>query len=59
MVSLFEGGSGEGTSLELGSGRMIPGFEDGLIGASAGERKAGPQVDVPGGLPERRGSGRR
>ena len=30
----FEGGSGEGTSLELGSGRMIPGFEDGLIDAS-------------------------
>ena len=35
----FEGGSGEGTSLELGSGRMIPGFEDGLIGASAAEEK--------------------
>ena len=35
----FEGGSGEGTSLELGSGRMIPGFEDGLIGASLGEEK--------------------
>ena len=35
----FEGGSGEGTSLELGSGRMIPGFEDGLVGASAGEEK--------------------
>ena len=36
---VFEGGSAEGTSLELGSGRMIPGFEDGLIGASAGEEK--------------------
>ena len=35
----FEGGVGEGTSLELGSGRMIPGFEDGLVGASAGEEK--------------------
>jgi trigger factor len=35
----FDGGSGKGTSLELGSGRMIPGFEDGLIGASAGEEK--------------------
>ncbi len=35
----FEGGAGEGTSLELGSGRMIPGFEDGLVGASAGEEK--------------------
>ena len=36
----FEGGSAQGTSLELGSGRMIPGFEDGLIGASAGEERA-------------------
>ena len=35
----FEGGAGEGTALELGSGRMIPGFEDGLVGASAGEEK--------------------
>ena len=35
----FDGGSGEGTALELGSGRMIPGFEDGLIGASADEQK--------------------
>jgi len=35
----FEGGAGEGTSLELGSGRMIPGFEDGLVGGSAGEEK--------------------
>ena len=35
----FEGGSAEGTSLELGSGRMIPGFEDGLIGANAGDEK--------------------
>lgn len=35
----FEGGSGEGVSLELGSGRMIPGFEDGIVGMSAGEEK--------------------
>ena len=35
----FEGGAAQGTSLELGSGRMIPGFEDGLIGASAGEER--------------------
>lgn len=33
----FEGGSGEGMQVELGSGRMIPGFEDGLMGAKAGE----------------------
>lgn len=36
----FEGGSGSGVKLELGSGRMIPGFEDGLIGASAGEQRS-------------------
>ena len=35
----FDGGSAEGTSRELGSGRMIPGFEDGLVGVSAGEEK--------------------
>ncbi|MGN0506158.1 MAG: trigger factor [Lachnospiraceae bacterium] len=36
----FEGGtddSEEGTDLELGSGSFIPGFEDGLIGTSAGD----------------------
>jgi trigger factor len=36
----FEGGSGSGTQVELGSGRMIPGFEDGLIGAAAGETRS-------------------
>ena len=35
----FDGGSAENTTLELGSGRMIPGFEDGLVGVSAGEEK--------------------
>ncbi|KEI71925.1 trigger factor [Endozoicomonas elysicola] len=35
----FEGGSAENATLELGSGRMIPGFEDGLVGVSAGEEK--------------------
>ncbi|MDZ7663233.1 trigger factor [Thiohalophilus sp.] len=33
----FEGGSGQGMQVELGQGRMIPGFEDGLMGAKAGE----------------------
>lgn len=36
----FEGGSGSGTQVELGSGRMIAGFEDGLIGAAAGETRS-------------------
>ncbi|WP_263079468.1 trigger factor [Endozoicomonas sp. Mp262] len=35
----FDGGSAENAKLELGSGRMIPGFEDGLVGLSAGEEK--------------------
>ena len=35
----FEGGSGEDFSLELGSNRMIPGFEDGIVGMSVGEEK--------------------
>ncbi|MDX1734901.1 MAG: trigger factor [Halioglobus sp.] len=35
----FDGGSAEGSDLELGSGRMIPGFEDGIVGMSAGEEK--------------------
>jgi trigger factor len=35
----FEGGSAEGSDLDLGSGRMIPGFEDGIVGMSAGEDK--------------------
>jgi trigger factor len=33
----FEGGSATDQKLILGSGKMIPGFEDGLIGAKAGE----------------------
>ena len=33
----FEGGKADGTALELGSNTMIPGFEDGLVGANAGE----------------------
>lgn len=33
----FENGSAQGDSLTIGSGRFIPGFEDGLIGASVGE----------------------
>ncbi len=35
----FAGGSATGTQLVLGSGRMIPGFEDALIGAKTGEER--------------------
>ncbi|GAA0365227.1 trigger factor [Bowmanella denitrificans] len=33
----FEGGKAEGFQLELGKGRMIPGFEDPIVGKKAGE----------------------
>ena len=35
----FAGGSAKGTTLVLGSGRMIPGFEDALVGVKAGEER--------------------
>lgn len=35
----FEGGKAENYSLELGSGSFVPGFEDQLIGAKAGDEK--------------------
>jgi trigger factor len=35
----FDGGKGEGAGIELGSGRMIPGFEEGMIGVKANEEK--------------------
>jgi trigger factor len=35
----FEGGSAKGFSLVLGSNRMIPGFESGLVGVKAGEER--------------------
>ena len=43
----FEGGTAEGHMLELGSNSFIPGFEEGLVGASAGET-----VDVTVTFPE-------
>ncbi|TLM78722.1 trigger factor [Microbulbifer harenosus] len=35
----FDGGKAEGQRLVLGSGSMIPGFEDGIIGMKPGEEK--------------------
>lgn len=35
----FDGGTAEGMELVLGSGQFIPGFEEQLVGAKAGERK--------------------
>ena len=34
----FEGGKGEGMQIEIGSGRLIPGFEDQLIGVKANDK---------------------
>ena len=36
---LFEGGKGEGMAVEIGSGQLIPGFEDQLIGAKVGDER--------------------
>lgn len=36
---VFEGGKGEGMQIELGSGRLIPGFEDQLVGVKANESR--------------------
>lgn len=35
----FEGGSAESQAIEIGAGRLIPGFEEQLVGAKAGEER--------------------
>jgi len=35
----FEGGASDGADVVIGSGTLIPGFEDGLVGAKAGEKR--------------------
>jgi trigger factor len=35
----FDGGTGEGMAIEIGSGRLIPGFEDQLIRVKKGDEK--------------------
>ncbi|MFL9842046.1 trigger factor [Sphingomonas sp. ST-64] len=39
----FEGGTGEAMAVEIGTGRLIPGFEDQLVGVKAGDEK---QIEV-------------
>ncbi|MEO7410275.1 MAG: trigger factor [Sphingomicrobium sp.] len=39
----FDGGTGEGMAVELGSGSLIPGFEEGLVGVKAGDKR---DIDV-------------
>ncbi|MGD8207945.1 MAG: trigger factor [Thiohalocapsa sp.] len=36
---MFEGGSGEDQPVVIGSGRLVPGFEEQLIGAAAGDAR--------------------
>ncbi len=43
----FEGGKAENFNLEMGQGRMIPGFEDGIAG-----KKAGEEFDIEVNFPE-------
>lgn len=43
----FNGGTDKGVDLTIGSGRFVPGFEEGLIGAAIGEK-----VDVTVTFPE-------
>jgi len=35
----FDGGTGEGMKVEIGSGNLIPGFEDQLVGVKTGDEK--------------------
>ena len=39
----FDGGKAEGTSLELGSGNFVPGFEEQVVGMKAGDEK---EIDI-------------
>jgi trigger factor len=47
----FEGGSGQGVELEIGSGSFIPGFEEQLVGAASGD-----DVEVKVTFPEEYGN---
>ena len=46
----FAGGEGRDQLLELGSGRLIPGFEEQLLGASAGDKRT-VEVNFPDDYP--------
>ena len=53
----FEGGTGRDQLLELGSGRLIPGFEEQLPGASAGDTRT-VEVTFPEDYPNQELAGR-
>ena len=47
QMEAFAGGEGRDQLVELGSGNLIPGFEEGLLGASAGDTRT-VEVTFPG-----------
>jgi trigger factor len=53
----FEGGEGRDQLIELGGGNLIPGFEEALVGAGAGEQKD-VELSFPGDYPAEQLAGR-
>jgi trigger factor len=53
----FAGGEGRDQLIELGGGNLIPGFEEGLLGASAGEHRD-VELRFPGDYPSEELAGR-
>lgn len=53
----FAGGEGRDQLVELGSGNLVPGFEEGLVGAAAGEARS-VQVTFPAEYPNEELAGR-
>lgn len=53
----FQGGEGRDQLVELGSGNLIPGFEEGLAGAQAGQART-VEVTFPGDYPSEQLAGR-
>jgi trigger factor len=53
----FAGGEGRDQLVELGGGNLIPGFEEGMVGASAGERRD-VELTFPGDYPNEELAGR-
>ena len=53
----FEGGEGRDQLIELGAGNLIPGFEEALVGASAGEQRT-VELTFPGDYPAEQLAGR-
>ncbi|MBA3562862.1 MAG: trigger factor [Gammaproteobacteria bacterium] len=55
--TVFEGGMGQAVPVVLGAGRMLPDFESGLAGITAGEERS-LQVNFPGDYPSKEVAGK-